>query len=182
VTVSELSERHEVRVRGRDQTIVFIADSSEGRLVIRQEPDGREASEVCALTLRDPDELRAFFNGLRRIVSSLGYGGEAAVAAAGGSASSAPVSSQRAPAAGGRRGGGTAPSRALQGGASEEEREAIISQARQRNPQAFAPWTTDEEQEVRRRYESGESIESIARSRKRSPRAIELRLQRLGAL
>ena len=37
----ELSERHEIRIRGKDYTIVFIADSEDGRLVIRQEPDGR---------------------------------------------------------------------------------------------------------------------------------------------
>ena len=32
------------------------------------------------------------------------------------------------------------------------------------------------------RYRAGESVEAIARSRKRSPRAIELRLQRLGLM
>jgi hypothetical protein len=49
----------------------------------------------------------------------------------------------------------------------EEEREALIAKARQRNAQAFAPWSRDEE--VRKRYEAG-----IARAHKRSPRAIEL--------
>lgn len=178
--MSELSERHEVRVRGRGQTIVFIADSSDGRLVIRQEPETGEATDVCALTLKDPEELRAFFTGLRRIVSSLGYGGEAAVAApppaAAASASGSPRGGQ------GAQPGGALPSRALSGGTPEEERDAIISQARQRNPQAFTPWTPQEEQEVRRRYEEGESIPSIARARKRSQRAIELRLQRMGVI
>jgi hypothetical protein len=55
----DISERHEIRIRGRDHTIVFIADSQDGRLVIRQEPDGKKSKEVCAITLSDPDELFA---------------------------------------------------------------------------------------------------------------------------
>lgn len=62
------------------------------------------------------------------------------------------------------------------------EREALVAQSRQRNPQAFAPWTKDEEEEIRRRHADGESIPTIASARQRSPRAIELRLQRLGVL
>jgi hypothetical protein len=69
----ELSERHEIRIRGTDHTIVFIADSEDGRLVIRQELDGKKSNDVCAITLSDPDELRAFFKGLSRILSSLGH-------------------------------------------------------------------------------------------------------------
>lgn len=177
--MSELSERHEIRVRGRGQTIVFVADSADGRLVIRQEPDDAAASDVCTLTLKDPEELRAFFTGLRRIVSSLGYSGEAgAVPAA--ARPGAPADSTAAPSS--RANGAPPPNRALSGGTPEQEREAIISQARQRNPQAFTPWTPQEEQEVRRRFEEGESIPSIARARKRSQRAIELRLQRMGVL
>jgi hypothetical protein len=65
--MADISERHEIRVRGRDHTIVFLADSKDGRLVIRQEPDGKNPKQVCAITLSDPDELRAFFKGLRRI-------------------------------------------------------------------------------------------------------------------
>jgi hypothetical protein len=56
------------------------------------------------------------------------------------------------------------------------------SEARQRNPQAFVPWTNEEEEEIQRRHVAGDSIQSIARARKRSPRAIELRVQQLGAL
>jgi len=63
-----------------------------------------------------------------------------------------------------------------------KEREALVAQARQRNPQAFAPWTKEEEEEIRRRHAGGESIQTIASARQRSPRAIELRLQRLGVL
>src|SRR5437762_10704258 len=37
--ITQLSERHEVRVRAQNGTIVFVADSQDGRLVIRQECD-----------------------------------------------------------------------------------------------------------------------------------------------
>jgi hypothetical protein len=152
--MANLSERHEVRVRGRDHTIVFLADSEDGRLVIRQEPDGKKAKDVCAITLSDPDELRAFFKGLRRILRSL----DAAV--------EAEETPPEKPEAKNR----------------EDDREAVVAQARQRNAQAFMPWSADEEREVRKRHEAGESIPSIARAHKRSPRAIEARLQRLGIL
>jgi hypothetical protein len=154
----DISERHEIRIRGRDHTIVFIADSEDGRLVIRQEPDGKKSKEVCAITLSDPDELRAFFKGLGRILSSLGYAVES------GAAPRVTPRGKLRVVAGGR----------------QDERDAVVAQARQRNPQAFAPWTREEEQQIRKRHEAGESIQSIARAHKRSPRAIELRLQRLG--
>jgi hypothetical protein len=32
--MADVSERHAIRIRGRDHTIVFIADSEDGRLVI----------------------------------------------------------------------------------------------------------------------------------------------------
>jgi hypothetical protein len=112
-------ERHEIRIRGRDHTIVFIADSQDGRLVIRQEPDGKKSKEVCAIRLSDPDELRAFFKGLRRILSSLGYAVESGEAPA--------VTRREKPRAG--------------IGSREDERDAVVAQARQKNPVAFAPWT-----------------------------------------
>jgi hypothetical protein len=157
--MADISERHEIRVRGRDHTIVFLADSKDGRLVIRQEPDGKKPKDVCAITLSDPDELRAFFKGLRRILSSLGQEVDFDEPA---------VTRRDKP-------------RAVAGGR-EQDRDVVVAQARQRNPQAFAPWTKDEEQEIRRRYEAGDSVQTIARAHKRSPRAIELRLQRLGLL
>jgi hypothetical protein len=155
----DISERHEIRIRGRDHTIVFIAGSQDGRLVIRQEPDGKKSKEVCAITLSDPDELRAFLKGLRRILSSLGHAVESGE-------EPAPTRGERPRLVTSRR---------------EDERDAV-AQARQRNPLAFVPWTREDEQEVRRRYEAGENIQAIAGAHKRSPRAIELRLQRLGAL
>jgi hypothetical protein len=70
----------------------------------------------------------------------------------------------------------------LGAGGRDAEAEAVVAQARTRNPQVFAPWTREEEQELRRRHAAGESLEAIARAHNRSPRAIELRLQRLGVL
>src|SRR5204862_7369759 len=67
-----MSERHEVRVPGDGQTIVFVADSEDGRLIIRQERPGAEATEVCSIALTHPDELRGVFQGLRRIQASHG--------------------------------------------------------------------------------------------------------------
>jgi hypothetical protein len=55
--LNDLFERHEVRVRGRNQTVVFTADSEDGRLVIRQEPDDKKPKETCAITLSNADEL-----------------------------------------------------------------------------------------------------------------------------
>jgi hypothetical protein len=68
----DLSERHEIRIRGRDQVIIFIADSEDGRLVIRQEPAGKKSKAVCAITLSDPDELRAV---LQRVAPHIGVDG-----------------------------------------------------------------------------------------------------------
>lgn len=154
--MSKLTERHEVRVRGQGSTIVFLADSEDGRLIIRQEPDGARAKDVCTLTLSDPEELKGFFKGLRRILVALEH---------------RDVQSPQ-----------PERPRLEKPKGDDRERDAVIEQARQRNPQAFAPWTKEEEQEIRRRYEAGESLQQIARERKRSPRAIELRLQRMGVL
>jgi hypothetical protein len=162
MSVAEISERHEVRVRGKDNTVVFTADSADGKLVIRQEWDGKGPKQACSITLADPGELKGFFQGLRRIMTSLGTIEPASAAA-------------RQP-------------RRLPGGETAvpepgtEDREALVAKARTKNPQAFAPWTKQEEEEVARRYRAGESIEAIARMQKRSPRAIELRLERLRIL
>jgi hypothetical protein len=74
--MADMSERHEVRVRGHGGDIVFVADSRDGRLLIRQE-NGGAGDDVCAITLADPEELRAFFGGLHRILESLGHKPEA---------------------------------------------------------------------------------------------------------
>ena len=158
-----MSERHEVRVRGTNSTIVFIADSEDGRLIIRQEYAGQQPTDVCSISLSKPDELRAFFSGLQRVVASLGQPeGEGEREGADRPARPLPKRPERAP--------------------ENQDREALVAQARTRNPQAFAPWTREEEEEIRQRHARGESIQTIAQARRRSPRAIELRLQRLGVL
>lgn len=156
--MAEISERHEVRVRGKDNTVVFTADSADGKLVIRQEWDGKGPKQACAITLADPSELK----GLERIMASLGTIE---------SAQAVPRQPRRLPGA-----------EAALPEPGTEDREALVAKARTKNPQAFAPWSKKEEEEIARRYRSGESIEAIARVQKRSARAIELRLERLGLL
>jgi hypothetical protein len=163
-----MTERHEVRVRGAGQTIVFVADSADGRLIIRQEPDGSDPSEVCAISLSNSDELRAFFQGLRRVIASLGQPADE-------SPSVQPKPSRALPQS------WRQPSRPNLR-PDDPDREAVVAKARTRNPQAFTPWTREEEEEIRQRHAQGESLQSIARARRRSPRAIELRLQRLGVI
>jgi hypothetical protein len=155
--MADMSERHEVRVHGQNGTIVFVADSEDGRLVIRQERDGHRGKDVCA-ALADPDELRTFFRGLRRILPPLGH----------------TMDIEEPTAARGDT------SRALT--RRNDERDAVVAQARQRHPQAFAPWKRDEEREIRRHRDAGETIPAISWAHTRSPRAIERRLRRPGAL
>jgi hypothetical protein len=180
--MADIHERREVRVDSGEHSFVFVADSADGRLVIRQEErSGRTPREVCALTLADPEELRAFFEGLRRV---LGATGHAVPAPAGAEDPTAEL-----PASGSMRGSRRVPpaQRASAGSTAARaddpaEREAMIAEARQRNPNTFQPWTSDEERRVRERFENGEAIPAIARAHRRSPKAIEMRLKRLGVL
>jgi hypothetical protein len=67
--------------------------------------------------------------------------------------------------------------------ANPDELEAFFdARARGKNAKAFEPWTSSEEEDARRRYEAGESIDAIARAHNRSPKAIRMRLERLGAV
>ena len=166
--VGEISERHEVRVGSGEHTFVFIADSRDGRLIIREEKRG--AKDVCSLTLANPDELRDFFEGLRRVLVATGHAAPAAVP---GEAAAAPPRFETA-----RRDRRPPPA----GTAGGEDREAAIAEARQRNPHAFEPWTPDEERQVRERFQRGETVDAIARAHRRSPRAIEMRLQKMGLI
>jgi hypothetical protein len=45
-----------------------------------------------------------------------------------------------------------------------------------------SPWSKEKEQQVAKRFKAGEPVPAIARAHKRSPRAIELRLQRMGLI
>jgi hypothetical protein len=47
--MAELAERHEIQIRGHGGTIVFTADSEDGRLVIRQIPEGWAHSDWAIL-------------------------------------------------------------------------------------------------------------------------------------
>ena len=138
--MARISERHEVRVEASGHRYLFIAE--EGRLSIRQETEG--GRELCSLTVARPDELSAFFDGLRRVLES--------------------THADERP----RR--------------KQDERDQMIQQAQRRNAKAFAPWTPDEDRRVRELYERGKSIDEIARLHNRSPRAIEMRLGKLGVL
>jgi hypothetical protein len=53
-TMAELSERHGVRVNGKDQTIVFVADSADGRLIVRQEPTASRSTTSARSRWRIP--------------------------------------------------------------------------------------------------------------------------------
>ncbi len=69
----DIIERHEIRVPLDDSTIVFVADSEDGRLCIRQERTGGKASDVCSIALANPQELKGFFQGLRKMLEVLGH-------------------------------------------------------------------------------------------------------------
>ena len=73
--MAELSERHEIKIRGKDHTIVFLADPGERRLIIRQESGNKEPEEVCTIAISDPAELREFFpnNAIEYFVSYYDY-------------------------------------------------------------------------------------------------------------
>lgn len=162
-----ISERHEIVVDTDESTFVFTADSRDGRLVIEQRAkrgSGR-GKEVCSLSLANPDELEAFFEGLRRVLSAPGLAPPAGGARAAPRATTRPTLSSS---------GASAPR--------DDAREEIVARARGKNPKAFEPWSRAEEEDVQRRYESGESVEAIARAHNRSPKAIQMRLERLGTV
>lgn len=164
---SKISETHQVRVDLDSGSYEFVAEPSDGRLLIRERGDDGE--EICAIRLSDPEELTAFFAGLRRIFGAPELRDQAGLPPRREARARAlPESSDAGP---------KAP--AVE---DEEDRDAMIERARQRNPNAFKRWSKDEEAEVARRFEQGESLDSIARDHARSRRAIEARLEKLGKL
>ena len=157
-----IAERHEIVVETDESVFTLTADSRDGRLVIQQRrKNARSDREVCALSLSNPGELADFFDGLRRLLSSTGI-----------RVSEGEARAQQARPALSRGAKGTQ--------TNPDDREEIIARARGRNPKAFEPWTPMEEAEARRRYEAGERIENIAKALNRSPKAIEMRLERMG--
>ena len=161
----EISEAREVRVRQGETNFVFLADHSTGRLVVREEDDG---DEVCAITVGNRQELDAFLTGLRRVL-----GVDENRQSARGRSERTPDSGSAAP----EQHEGDRPRRDLPG---SPDREAAIERARERNPQAFKSWSADEERRLAEAYEGGASIEQLARDHQRSPRAVDMRLQKLG--
>ena len=157
-----IAERHEIVVETDESVFTLTADSRDGRLLIQQRrKDGRSDRQICALSLSNPGELADFFDGLRRLLSSTGIRLSEGEARPQQSRAALPRSTKGTP-------------------TNPDDREEIVARARGKNPKAFEPWTPTEEAKARRRYEAGERIESIARTLNRSPKAIEMRLERMG--
>jgi hypothetical protein len=57
-----------------------------------------------------------------------------------------------------------------------------IEKVRQAHPLAFQRWTTEDDDELKRQFSAGESIDDLARTFQRTSRAIILRLHKLGCL
>ncbi|MBW3665156.1 MAG: hypothetical protein KY469_18840 [Actinobacteria bacterium] len=158
-----ISERREVRVQEDGKDFVFVADPDRGRLTLRQEtPDGDE--DVCRITVEDADELTAFLEGLARVLGARAQAGAAA-----------PVPSTPSSAGQGRR-------PRLRAVDDTGDRDEVVERARERNANAFRSWTRDEERQLVTAFEDGASLADLAREHGRSQRAIEMRLQKLGAL
>jgi hypothetical protein len=164
---AKIDERHEIVVRGEHTTFVFVADSREGRLVIRkEEEDG--GGEVCSLSLSDPQELADFFEGLRRVLATPGLRAHLPDV----KADALPAAAK--PTAAAASSAATAPR--------QQQREEAIERARQRNPNAFAPWSREEEDALKQRHARGASFADMARAHNRSVHAIKMRLKRLGLI
>jgi hypothetical protein len=61
----------------------------------------------------------------------------------------------------------------------EKKSPEYVDEARKVNKNAFAPWTTELEIELKQKYESGKSIPEIATEMGRSKWAIEARLEKM---
>jgi hypothetical protein len=167
--VADITERREVRVRGDEATFVFVAEPDEGRLVIREEREGEDGDEVCAVNIADRDELRGFLEGIRRVlgVEAPSPKREDPVDQRGGPPSSALPAGRSAKTGGAASGDG-------------EDREAAIARARERgHGKAFAAWSRDEEQRLLAAVDEGRDLDELAREHGRTRRALEMRLDKL---
>lgn len=157
---NKITQVHRVNVDLGDKKIVFIAEPDDGRLMIREEDEN--GRELCSLALANPEELTAFFEGLKRIFLS---------------------TNQQQPPLPGRAETQRPIQRSLPQATDQgDDREEVISRARTRNPNAFKGWSKTEEGELRQRFQKGEPIKAIARDLQRSEKAIEMRLKRMGLL
>jgi hypothetical protein len=84
------------------------------------------ADMVNHVVLADPDELRAFFKGLRRIIASLGHGADLL-------AENEPAAAASRRAIGQRQVG----QHQIGPPQNDDDREAVVAQAREKNAQAF---------------------------------------------
>jgi hypothetical protein len=164
----EISDRREVRVSVGDKQFAFVAEPDAGRLTIREEfPDQKGSGKaVCSLTVSDQEELQAFMQGLSRVM-----GIEPAAPAAQGP--------------GGRsfagRSGSPAGASSPPGASSALNDPEAVERARTRNPNAFKPWTREEDRRLREGAREGRSVEELSSDLQRSVRAVSMRLERLGA-
>lgn len=164
----EISDRREVRVSVGDKEFAFVAEPEAGRLTIREEfPDQQGSGKaVCSLTVSDQEELQAFMQGLSRVMGS-------------------ELLTQIAPApaaqpSGGRSGSRPAASNPPSTSTALNDPEAV-ERARSRNPNAFKPWTREEDRRLREGAQEGRTVEELASELQRSVRAVSMRLERLGA-
>lgn len=164
--MGKLTERHEVVAEADGRTFVFLAEPDQGRLSIREvDPEGEQ--ELCGLTLSDQDEIESFFAGLHRVLQTAGV-------ARGGfpGLEEPPTPAKRLT---------DRPTRSDES-RSQDDRREVVERSRHKNVRAFSPWSPEEEREVETRYRAGDSLDAIARSRGRSRRAIEMRLQKMGVI
>ncbi|HYK41376.1 MAG TPA: hypothetical protein VE007_03230 [Thermoanaerobaculia bacterium] len=163
----EISDRREVRVSVGDKEFAFVAEPEAGRLTIREEfPDQKGSGKaVCSLTVSDQEELQAFMQGLSRVMGSEPL-----------PATPPEPSRQRS----GGRSGSRAASNPPSTSTALNDPEAV-ERARSRNPNAFKPWTREEDRRLREGAQEGRTVEELASELQRSVRAVTMRLERLGA-
>lgn len=176
--MAEITEHREVRVRGEDATFVFAAEPERGRLVVREEREGDEPEELCALTIADRDELSGFLQGLRRVLgvdsasSPPPIEQRAQLEATSGRPSERPDASSADATTAARSADGSDPA--------QDDRRAAMERAQARGQRkAFEPWSREEERRLLEAVEQGRDLDELAREHQRSRRALELRLERL---
>lgn len=163
----EISDRREVRVSVGEKEFAFVAEPEAGRLTIREEfPDQKGSGRaVCSLTVSDQEELQAFMQGLSRVMG---------------------IEPARQPAAGGTgapsggRSGSRAATAAPPSASSALNDPEAVERARTRNPNAFKPWTREEDRRLREGAREGRTVEDLASELQRSARAVSMRMERLG--
>ena len=65
-----MAAKHEIRIKTDDSDFVLIADSEQGKLVIRRESQSGRQESVCSVTLKNPGELKELLDALKRVLSA----------------------------------------------------------------------------------------------------------------